>query len=155
MKKNNRLGNRCVIYARYSCHNQTEQSIEGQLADCEKFAERQGLIVVDRYIDRALTATTDKRPQFQKMIGDSAKNLFDIVLVWKLDRFSRNRYDSAIYKRRLRNNGVKVMSAMENITDTPEGVLMESVLEGFAEYFSRDLAQKVKRGMHETAKYVS
>ncbi len=148
----NKYGNRCVIYARYSCHNQTEQSIEGQLADCEKFAEKQGLQIVNRYIDRALTATTDKRPQFQQMIKDSAKELFDVVLVWKLDRFARNRYDSAVYKRRLKNNGVRVMSVMENISDSPEGVLMESVLEGFAEYFSRDLAQKVLRGMHETAK---
>ena len=151
-KKKNYDGKRCVIYARYSCHNQTEQSIEGQLFDCEKFAANNGLNIVNHYIDRALTATTDRRPQFQQMIDDSGKNLFDVILVWKLDRFARNRYDSAIYKHRLKNNGVRVMSVMENITDTPEGVLMESMLEGFAEYFSRDLAQKVTRGMRETAK---
>lgn len=145
-------GNRCVIYARYSCSNQTEQSIEGQINDCEQFASRNNLQIVNSYIDRALTATSDRRPEFQKMIKDSEKRLFDIVLVWKLDRFSRNRYDSAVYKKRLKNNNVRVMSVMENITDTPEGVLMESVLEGFAEYFSRDLSQKVQRGMRETAK---
>lgn len=143
---------RAVIYARYSCSNQTEQSIEGQLADCQQFAERIGLQIVDTYIDRAMTATSDRRPQFQKMINDSEKGAFDVILVWKLDRFARNRYDSAVYKRRLKGNGVRVMSVMENITDTPEGVLMESVLEGFAEYFSKDLSQKVKRGMKETAK---
>lgn len=147
MQKFKNEGNRCVIYARYSCSNQTEQSIEGQMYDCEAFASRHNLQIVDTYIDRALTATSDRRPEFQKMIKDSEKGLFDIVLVWKLDRFSRNRYDSAIYKKRLKNNNVRVMSAMENITDTPEGVLMESVLEGFAEYFSRDLSQKVQRGM--------
>ncbi len=119
--------------------------------DCEKYAENHGLTIVDTYIDRALTATSDRRPAFQKMINDSNKNLFDTVLVWKLDRFARNRYDSAVYKRQLRLNGVNVVSVMENITDTPEGVLMESVLEGFAEYFSRDLSQKVQRGMKETA----
>ncbi len=151
-KKEKYDGKRCVIYARYSCHNQTEQSIEGQLFDCEKFAEHNGFNIVNRYIDRALTATTDRRPQFQKMIDDSNKDLFDAVLVWKLDRFARNRYDSAMYKHKLKNNGVRVISVMENITDTPEGVLMESILEGFAEYFSRDLAQKVIRGMRETAK---
>ncbi len=142
---------RVVIYARYSCSNQTEQSIEGQLADCERFAERCGFQIVGTYIDRALTATTDRRPQFQQMIKDSEKGMFDVIVVWKLDRFARNRYDSAVYKQRLKNNGVRVMSAMENIDDSPEGVLMESVLEGFAEYFSRDLSQKVQRGMRETA----
>ncbi len=143
---------RVVIYARYSCSNQTEQSIEGQLADCERFAKQCGFQIVDTYIDRALTATTDRRPQFQQMIKDSEKGVFDVIIVWKLDRFARNRYDSAIYKQRLRANGVRVMSAMENIDDSPEGALMESVLEGFAEYFSRDLSQKVQRGMRETAK---
>ena len=143
---------RVVIYARYSCSNQTEESIEGQLADCERFAKQCGFQIVDTYIDRALTATTDRRPQFQQMIKDSEKGVFDVIIVWKLDRFARNRYDSAIYKQRLRANGVRVMSAMENIDDSPEGALMESVLEGFAEYFSRDLSQKVQRGMRETAK---
>ncbi|MGN0163938.1 MAG: recombinase family protein, partial [Candidatus Ornithomonoglobus sp.] len=149
MQKSN--NNRCVVYARYSCHNQTEQSIEGQMHDCEKYAEAHGLQIVDTYIDRALTATSDRRPQFQQMIRDSSKKLFDTILVWKLDRFARNRYDSAVYKRQLRLNGVSVISVMENITDSPEGVLMESVLEGFAEYFSKDLSQKVQRGMRETA----
>ena len=147
MQKNNNIGNRCVIYARYSCSNQTEQSIEGQMHDCEQFAARNNLQIVNSYNDRATTATTDKRPQFLKMIADSKQCVFDVVLVWKLDRFSRNRYDSAMYKKKLKDNGVRVMSAMENITDSPEGVLMESVLEGFAEYFSKDLSQKVKRGM--------
>lgn len=143
---------RVVIYARYSCSNQTEQSIEGQLADCERFAEQCGFQIVGTYIDRALTATTDRRPQFQQMIKDSEKGTFDVIIVWKLDRFARNRYDSAMYKHKLKTNGVRVMSAMENIDDSPEGALMESVLEGFAEYFSRDLSQKVQRGMRETAK---
>lgn len=143
---------RAVIYARYSCERQTEQSIEGQLADCRKYAERCGFQVVDTYIDRATTATNDNRADFQRMIKDSKKQLFDVIIVWKLDRFARNKYDSAVYKRNLKNNGVRVVSAMENIPNTPEGVLMESVLEGFAEYFSLDLAQKVKRGMRETAK---
>ena len=149
MQKNN---NRCVIYARYSCERQTEQSIEGQLVDCRKYAERNGLNVVDTYIDRATSATNDNRASFQKMIRDSTKHLFDVIIVWKLDRFARNKYDSAVYKRTLKNNGVCVVSAMENIPNSPEGVLMESILEGFAEYFSLDLAQKVIRGMRETAK---
>lgn len=149
--KNTNDRNRCAIYARYSCHNQTEQSIEGQMHDCERYAEANGLQIVKVYIDRALSATSDRRPEFQQMIKDSASGAFDTILVWKLDRFARNRYDSAVYKRQLRSNGVTVVSVMEHITDSPEGVLMESVLEGFAEYFSRDLSQKVSRGMRETA----
>ena len=142
---------KCVIYARYSCSNQTEQSIEGQLHDCQKYAENNDIQVIGRYIDRAYSATSDRRPEFQRMIKDSSKRLFDMVLVWKLDRFSRNRYDSAIYKSKLKKNGVRVVSVTENISDNPEGILMESILEGYAEYYSAELGQKVKRGMRETA----
>lgn len=142
---------KCVIYARYSCSNQTEQSIEGQLHDCQKYAENNNIQVIGRYIDRAYSATSDRRPEFQRMIKDSSKRLFDMVLVWKLDRFSRNRYDSAIYKSKLKKNGVRVVSVTENISDNPEGILMESILEGYAEYYSAELGQKVKRGMRETA----
>ena len=86
-----------VIYARYSSDSQREESIDGQLRECMAFAERQGISVIDTYIDRALSAKTDNRPQFQKMIKDSSKKKFDVIIVWKLDRFARNRYDSARY----------------------------------------------------------
>ena len=142
---------KAVIYARYSSHMQDEQSIEGQMHICTDFAEREGLTVVGSYIDRALTGKTDSRPEFQKMIRDSAKEGFDVVIVYKLDRFARNRYDSATYKAKLKKNGVRVISATENISDTPEGIILESLLEGMAEYYSAELAQKVKRGMHESA----
>lgn len=142
---------RAAIYARFSSHSQTEQSIEGQMRDCMTYAETNGITVVAEYIDRAISARTDNRPQFQKMIKDSEKGLFDIILVWKLDRFCRSRYDSATYKARLRRNGVTVVSAMESISDKPEGILVESLLEGMAEYYSEELAQKIKRGMRETA----
>ena len=97
-----------VIYARYSSDNQREESIEGQLRECKEYAERNGIMILGTYIDRALSAKTDNRPEFQHMIKDSAKGLFDVVLVWKLDRFARNRYDSARYKNILKKNGVKV-----------------------------------------------
>ena len=142
---------RAVIYARFSSHNQSEQSIEGQMRDCLTYASNNGIRIVGEYIDRALSAKTDNRPQFQKMIKDSEKGLFDVILVWKLDRFCRNRYDSATYKARLRRNGVKVLSVMESISDEPEGILVESLLEGMAEYYSAELAQKIRRGMRETA----
>ena len=138
-----------VIYARYSSDNQREESIEGQIRECTAYAEKNGITIVKHYIDRAISAKTDNRPEFQQMIKDSDKKLFDIVLVWKLDRFARNRYDSARYKTQLKKNGVKLMSATEVISEGPEGIILESVLEGYAEYYSADLAEKVVRGQTE------
>ena len=142
---------KAVIYARYSSDNQREESIEGQLRECTAFAEKNDITILRHYIDRAYSAKTDNRPEFQHMIKDSSKHLFDMVIVWKLDRFSRNRYDSARYKTLLKRNGVKVVSATEVISDGAEGIILESVLEGFAEYYSADLAEKVGRGLTENA----
>ena len=139
-----------VIYARYSCDNQTEQSIEGQLHVCEDFAKRNNIVIVDTYIDRAMTGTNDNRPAFQKMLSDSNMKCWNYVIVYKLDRFSRNKYETTIHKKRLKDNGVKVLSAMENIPDTPEGIILESLLEGMNQYYSAELSQKVLRGMKET-----
>ena len=122
---------KAVIYARYSSDNQTEASIEGQLRECMEFAKHTGIDVIGNYIDRALSAKTDHRPEFQRMIKDSYKHAFDCIIVWKLDRFARNRYDSAHYKTLLKKNGVKVISAKETIANGSEGILLESVLEGF------------------------
>jgi len=142
---------KAVIYARYSSDSQREESIEGQLRECTAFAEKNGIIVLRHYIDRAFSAKTDNRPEFQNMIKDSSKKLFDIVIVWKLDRFARNRYDSARYKSTLKKNGVKVVSATEVISEGAEGIILESVLEGYAEYYSADLSVKVIRGMTDNA----
>ena len=140
-----------VFYGRYSDSGQSEQSIEGQRKVCYEYAERNGYKIIGEYIDRALTGTSDSRPEFLRMIADSAKRQFQGVIVYQLDRFARNRYDSATYKAKLKKNGVKVLSARENISDDASGVLMEAVLEGMAEYFSAELSQKVKRGMALTA----
>ena len=142
---------KAVIYARYSSDSQREESIEGQLRECTAFAEKNGITILRHYIDRAFSAKTDNRPEFQAMIKDSSKKLFDMIIVWKLDRFARNGYDSARYKAQLKKNGVKVVSATETISDGAEGILLESMLEGMAEYYSADLAEKVVRGMTENA----
>ena len=139
-----------VIYARYSSDSQTEQSIEGQLRVCQQFAKNNDILIVDTYIDRAMTGTNDLRPDFQKMIKDSNKKQWDYVIVYKLDRFSRNKYETTIHKHTLSNNGVKVLSAMENIPDTPEGIILESLLEGMNQYYSAELSQKVLRGLKES-----
>ena len=136
-----------VIYARYSSDRQTEQSIEGQLKECYEYARRNGYTVVGEYIDRAISGTTDHRPEFLRMIADGDKKLFQAVLVYQLARFARNRYDSATYKAKLKKNGIRVLSARENISDDASGVLMEAVLEGMAEYYSVELSQKIRRGM--------
>ena len=138
-----------VIYARYSSDNQREESIEGQIRECTAYAEKNGITVVKHYIDRALFAKTDNRPDFQQMIKDSEKRLFDIVLVWKLDRFARNRYDSAHYEYQLERNHVKLVSATEPISDSPAGIMVKSMLTGMAEYYSAELSEKVVRGMTE------
>ena len=143
---------KAVIYARYSSERQTEQSIEGQLSVCKKFALDNDFAVLDEYIDRATTGTNDNRLAFQTMIRDSARREWQYVIVYKGDRFSRNRIESAIHKKTLRDNGVKLVSATENIPDSPEGIILESLLEGMAEYYSAELSQKVKRGLNESRK---
>ena len=142
---------RAVIYARFSSEKQNEASIEGQLRECLDYAKYNGIEVIGEYIDRAVSAKTDNRPDFQRMIKDSYKNAFDTVLVWKLDRFARNRYDSAYYKNILKKNGVRVISAKESISQGADGILLESILEGYAEYYSAELSEKVRRGMTENA----
>ena len=139
-----------VIYARYSSDTQTEQSIEGQLRVCQEYAQRNQIIIVDTYIDRAMSGTNDNRKDFQRMLHDSDRKAWDYVLVYKLDRFSRNKYEMAMHKKTLRDNGIKILSAMENIPDTPEGIILESLLEGMAEYYSAELSQKVLRGLNES-----
>ena len=142
---------KAVIYARFSSHAQKDASIEQQIRTCKEYAERNDITVVGEYSDRALSGTSDKRPDFQRMIRDAAKGKWERVLVYKVDRFARNRYDSAMYKARLKKHGVKVVSVMEPIPDGPEGILLESVLEGSAEYYSANLSQNILRGMRDNA----
>ena len=144
---------RCVIYARYSSEKQTEQSIEGQLRVCYEYAQRNDLIVVKEYIDRAMTGTNDLRRDFQKMLSDSEKTKeWDICLVYALDRFGRNAVEQGINKYRLQKTGKIVISATQrtsrNIDGSQnlDGIILENVYIGMAEYYSAELSQKVKRG---------
>lgn len=145
---------RVVLYLRYSSDKQTEQSIEGQSRICTAFCKQQGYEIVGRYVDRATSAfkDTDKRTEFLRMVRDSEKRLWDGVVVYRLDRFARNQYDFAIYERKLNKNGVSVISATENISETADGVILKAVLRGMAEYYSLELSQKITRGMEDTAK---
>ena len=144
------MQSRAILYCRYSSENQREESIEGQIRECTSFAERKGYAVVKHYIDRAISGKkADNRPDFMQMVTDSKAGGFDYVIVWKLDRFSRDKYDSVYYKNILKKNGVSVISATEPIDDSPEGQLMESIFEGFSAYYIKDLSMKVNRGMTE------
>lgn len=140
-----------VLYARFSSDNQRSESIDAQVRAMNSFCKQNHWQIVATYTDEARSATTDNRPQFQQMISDSSKGIFEIVLVHKLDRFSRDRYDSAIYKKRLKKNNVRLCSVLEHMDNSPESIMMESVLEGMAEYYSKNLGREVMKGMNETA----
>lgn len=142
-----------ALYVRYSSTNQTEQSIEGQTRVCKEFCKNHNIRIVETYADRATSASKDieKRVEFLRMISDASKHTFDAVVVYKLDRFSRSRYDMATYKYKLKKAGVQLISATENISNDPEGIILESVLEGMAEFYSAELGQKINRGIRESA----
>ena len=142
---------KAAIYSRYSSDNQREESIDAQIRAINEYAQRNNISVVKVYTDEAESAKTDDRPNFQKMIDDSSKGIFECIIVHKLDRFSRNRYDSAFYRRRLTENGVRLISILENLDDSPESIILESVLEGMAEYYSANLARETMKGLKETA----
>lgn len=140
-----------VAYARYSSDNQREESITAQLRAIHKWAEDNGHTIEKEYIDEALSAKTDKRPNFLQMIEDSKISDWDGVVVHKLDRFSRNRYNSAVYKKILKSTGKRLYSVLERLDDSPESIIMESLLEGMNEYYSANLAREVKKGLKENA----
>lgn len=144
---------RAVAYARFSSNNQREESIDAQLRAIQDYCERNGIKLVEIYTDEAQSATTDDRDDFKVMIDDILKGKLDIdaVLVHKFNRFARNKYDSALYKKRLRDIGIKVISVTQPIDDSPEGRILESLIEAMDEYYSENLALEVKKGMLENA----
>ena len=143
----NKNNKRAVLYARYSSDNQREESIEAQLSILHKFCADNGYTVVNEYCDYAKSATTSNRPEFLRMIDDARNKGFDYVIVHKLDRFSRDRYDSAFFKRELKRNDVKLISVLERLDDSPESIILESLLEAMAEYYSKNLGREVMKGL--------
>lgn len=141
-----------VCYSRFSSINQNSESIEAQLRAIQEYANREGIEIIKAYIDEAESATSDKRPNFQKMIAELKQTKPDYVLTHKMDRFARNRYDSAIYKREIQRAGAKYIAVDQPITDSPEGIILESMLEGMAEYYSANLSREVSEKMKEYAR---
>lgn len=143
---------RAAIYARFSSHKQHEESIETQVETCRRKADELGAEVVAVYADRAISGRgTERRTEFVRAVDAATEGAYDVLLVYKLDRFARNRYDSAIYRSKLRKAGVELVSATQAIPDGPEGIILESMLEGIAEYYSADLSRKVIDNMTERA----
>lgn len=143
---------RAAVYARFSSDNQRDESIDAQLRAIHEYAEKNNIVIVEEYIDRARSATTDNRPEFLRMIKEASNRSFDVVLVHKLDRFARNRRDSIGYRMELKRHGVSLISVLEYLDDgSPESVILESVLEAMAEYYSLNLAREVNKGMKENA----
>ena len=142
---------KAVAYGRYSTDMQREESIDAQFRAIRDYCQRNEIELINTYADEGISGTTDNRPQFQQMIKDAELGAFDYVIVHKLDRFSRSKYDSAIYKRKLKLLNIQLLSVLENLDGSPESLILESVLEGMSEYYSRNLSREVKKGMRENA----
>lgn len=143
--------NSAVIYARYSSDNQREASIEDQVRECRQWAEDHEMDVVCEYCDYAISGRTDERPQFQRMIADAEKGKFSAVIMYQTSRFARNRHDAAIYKHRLKMAGVSIYYTAFSIPIGPEGIILESLMEGMDEYYSANLSINIKRGQRGNA----
>jgi len=143
--------NRAVVYARFSSDNQRDESIDAQLRAINEYADKNNIKIVKVFADRAKSATSDKRPEFQNMIKfcEADTTGISMVIVHKLDRFSRDKYDSAMYKQKLKVKGIRVVSVLENLDNSPESLILESVIEGMAQYYSANLAREVAKGQRE------
>ena len=130
-----------------------DESIDAQIRAIEEYADKNDIKIVNKFIDRAKSATSDKRPAFQEMIKycEADNTGISMVIVHKLDRFSRDKYDSAMYKQKLKVKGIRVVSVLENLDNSPESLILESVIEGMAQYYSANLAREVAKGQKENA----
>ena len=150
--RNNGITPKAVAYARYSSDNQTDASIDAQLRAIHDFATKNSIIIINEYIDKAKSATTADREQFQKMIDDAKNEDYNFVIVHKLDRFARNRIDSICYQVELKKRNILLLSVIENYDpDTPEGVLLKGFSETMSEVFSLNLSREIKKGQRENA----
>lgn len=142
---------RSVAYCRFSSDNQREESIDAQVRAITEYCRANGYILTHIYADRAESATTDDRAEFQRMMQDAKRKLFDVVLVHKFNRFARNRFDSAIHKKALRDYDIALISITQPLNDNPESVLLEGLLEGMDEYYSLNLGLEAMKGLRENA----
>lgn len=141
-----------VAYYRYSPGSrQGEQSIEGQAAEAHRWAMEHDVQIVREYADRRISGRSDDRAEFQQMLRELDKIRPTYLILWKLDRFGRNREEIAFNKHKVKKAGAKLVYVAESIPDTPEGVILESVMEGMAEYYSLQLSSNIRRGQKNAA----
>ena len=140
-----------ATYARFSSNNQREESIMSQQRHMHKYIAQKGYLLVEEYVDEALTGTNTNRPAFKKMIDDAKQHKFDVVIVHKMDRFARSVYDTLDVKKQLLMYGVTIESVIDKFESTPEGDLQQIIQLGINEYYSKNLAREVMKGLSENA----
>ena len=144
--------NYAIAYYRYSSSSQNEASIEQQRNEAIKYAKDKGLELIKEYEDAAISGRIDKRPGYIKMLSEINRIKPSVLIIWKTDRLGRDKYELAIAKQKIKEAGCKVCCIAEVIPeDTPEGIILESLLEGMAAYYSMQLSSNVKRGMRSNA----
>ena len=136
-----------VIYARYSSHSQRDVSIDDQVKACQKFADANGLTVIDVYADRAVTGTTDRRPSFQRMMKEAATHRFLYVIAWKSNRMGRNMLEAMQNDMKLRDLGVKTLYTEEDFEDNAAGRFALRNMMNVNQFYSENMAEDVMRGM--------
>ena len=137
------------VYARFSSDNQREESITAQLRAIHEYCDTNGIRILQEFKDEAFSARTDKRPQFQEMFARIKERPADFLIVHKLDRFARNRADAAFYRSKLKERGMKLVSVLERLDDSPESIIMEGLLESMNEYYSANLSRETRKGLKE------
>ena len=140
-----------AVYARYSSDNQRDESIDAQLRAAYEYCKKKEYRIVHEYIDRVQTATNDNRPEYQAMMADAKKKMFDVIVFHKIDRNARNEFDYYYHKTQLKKYNIRYEYVAQNIDDSPEGQMMEGIMVSFAAYYSRNLAGEVKKGHRENA----
>lgn len=142
---------KAFAYERFSSEMQREESIDAQKRAIEDYCSNKNIKIVRHYTDRGVSATTANRPEFQNMIHDSEESNINFVIVHKFDRFSRDKYDSITNKKKLIDNGIRVISVSEPIDNTPEGILLEGMIESYSQFYTQNLAREVEKGRRENA----
>ncbi len=147
-----------IAYARYSSDNQREESIMAQLRAIREYAEKNNINIIKEYIDEAKSASVfadSERPAFEQMLSDinNRRVKVDYILFHKLDRGTRNHYDLARLKHYIRKNELKtkIIYVDQPLPDGPEGIIMEQLMVGMAQYYSENLSREVRKGMKENA----
>lgn len=140
-----------VIYARYSSHNQKEESIEQQVEECMTFAALNHIKIIRVYADKALSGRTDKRPQFQKMMRDAEKRQFTVVIAYKSNRIARNMLQALNYEDRLSKYGIETLYAKEEFGNTAAGRFALRTMMNVNQFYSENMAEDIRRGMRDNA----